>query len=504
MGSATPVRKRKSRESLEVIPLPPAISQHEGSPQAPRGWRRGLSSLQFVAVALTLAFASTFAVYALWLLTNYQLSASHVTSSVFLTQLRAAWGLLVVCAVSIVVLMSAGRLYRAGQTTKGLNNLLWLGVAVVGSTLLVAAVTYNNGMRPAWQVILVAGVLNTVVLSKWYHHPHNRRLPHRQGTTVCRNTLIVGADESGRVLAEYLDTNPHLGYLVKGFVDPDSDTDPRLLGKLTDLPTIVQQHVIDHVFVSSAWEKKQLSTILEQAHKQRFAVKLFSRNLVEARSSADSAELGNFADSILRDRSDSNVQAVLKRAMDLILGSLLLIVVLPVMIVVAILIKADSRGPVLYQSWRVGKNGRHFLCYKFRTMVSNAHELKEKLLHLNERHRPLFKIAKDPRVTSIGRFLRKYSIDELPQLWNVLRGDMALVGPRPALSEELCEYKSDHLRRFAVSPGLTGLWQVSARSDPSFLTYMNLDLYYVDHLSLWLDMMIVLRTIPAVLRAEGR
>ena len=160
-------------------------------------------------------------------------------------------------------------------------------------------------------------MLNTVVLSKWRNHPHNRRLPDRQGNTVFRNTLIVGADESGRVLAEYLDTNPHLGYLVKGFVDSDSHTNPRLLGKLTDLPTIVQQHVIDHVFVSSAWEKKQLSTILEQAHKQRFSVKLFSRNFVEARSSSDSAEVGNFADSILRDRSGSKVQGVLKRAMDL-------------------------------------------------------------------------------------------------------------------------------------------------------------------------------------------
>ena len=148
MGSVTPVRKRKRRESLEVIPLPSAISQHEASPKAPRGWRKGLPSLQFVAVALTFTFASTFAVNALWLLTNYQLSASHVTSSVFLTQLRAASGLLVVYAVSIVVVMSAGRLYRAGQTTKGLNNCLGTGVAVGSSTLLVALFTHNNRMRP--------------------------------------------------------------------------------------------------------------------------------------------------------------------------------------------------------------------------------------------------------------------------------------------------------------------------------------------------------------------
>ncbi len=376
MGSASPVQKRKSRQSSEVIPLPSAISQHEASTKAPRGWREGLWS-----------------------------------------------------------------------------------------------------------------VLNTVVLSKWHNRPHNGRLPARQGDTGCRNTLIIGADESGRVLAEYLDTNPNLGYVVKGFVDPDSHTNPRLLGKLTDLPTIVQQHVIDHVFVSGAWEKKQLSTILEQAHKHRFAVKLFPRNFVAAPSSSDGAEFGKFTDSILRDSSGSTVQCVLKRAMDLILASLLLIIALPLTIVVAILIRADSSGPVLYRSWRVGKSGRHFLCYKFRTMVGNAHELKEKLLYLNERHRPLFKIAKDPRVTGVGRFLRKYSIDELPQLWNVFRGDMTLVGPRPALSEELCEYKADDLRRFAVSPGLTGLWQVTARSDPSFLTYMNLDLYYVDHWSLWLDMM---------------
>jgi lipopolysaccharide/colanic/teichoic acid biosynthesis glycosyltransferase len=175
----------------------------------------------------------------------------------------------------------------------------------------------------------------------------------------------------------------------------------------------------------------------------------------------------------------------------------------PLMAVIAIAVKLESAGPVIYRSPRAGKYGREFDCYKFRTMVAGSDALKESLGRLNERRGPFFKIANDPRVTRFGRFLRKYSLDELPQLWNVLKGDMSLVGPRPHPVEDCAQYTSEDRRRLVVTPGVTGLWQVLARANPSFGICMMLDLAYIEKWSLLLDCRILLKTIPAVLAGEG-
>src|SRR3954463_8261786 len=174
------------------------------------------------------------------------------------------------------------------------------------------------------------------------------------------------------------------------------------------------------------------------------------------------------------------------------------------MLVIALAIRLGSRGPVLYRSWRVGQNGKLFLFLKFRTMVANADDLKENLQHLNEREGLLFKIANDPRVTGFGRFLRRYSLDELPQLVNVLRGEMSLVGPRPPSLDEYENYTAEHQTRLAAKPGITGLWQVTARNDPSFTTALSLDRSYIEQWSPWLDLKIILKTMPVVLQGEGQ
>ena len=174
------------------------------------------------------------------------------------------------------------------------------------------------------------------------------------------------------------------------------------------------------------------------------------------------------------------------------------------MVVIAIAVKLESPGPLIYRSLRVGKYGREFDCYKFRTMVAGSDALKESLNRLNQRRGPFFKIADDPRVTRFGRFLRKYSLDELPQLWNVLKGDMSLVGPRPLPVEDCAQYAPGHRRRLDVIPGVTGLWQVMARANPSFEICMMLDLAYIQKWSLLLDCRILLKTIPAVLSGEGQ
>jgi len=192
-----------------------------------------------------------------------------------------------------------------------------------------------------------------------------------------------------------------------------------------------------------------------------------------------------------------------KRLLD-ILGALLAMLVLaPVMVIVSILIKLESRGPVMYRSTRIGKDGRPFQFLKFRSMMDGADRHRHQLSHLNEMDGPTFKISRDPRVTRVGRLLRVSSIDEIPQFLNVLRGEMSLVGPRPPIPEEVAQYEPWQCRRLDVRPGITCLWQISGRSTLSFKEWMRLDLEYIKHQSFWLDVRILLRTIPAVLSREG-
>ena len=193
-----------------------------------------------------------------------------------------------------------------------------------------------------------------------------------------------------------------------------------------------------------------------------------------------------------------------KRVLDVVLSTIGLVLLLPVFAVIALLVKLTSRGPVLYRSRYLGKRARPFVAYKFRSMVDKADGLKRQMAHLNHMHGPAFKIRNDPRVTPVGAFLRKYSLDELPQLWSVLLGDMSLVGPRPPLPEEFERYEAWHRGKLAVTPGITCYWQINGRSDiHDFDEWMRLDLKYISEWSLWKDMKILARTLPAVLRGHG-
>lgn len=192
-----------------------------------------------------------------------------------------------------------------------------------------------------------------------------------------------------------------------------------------------------------------------------------------------------------------------KYAVDKIIALLVLLLASPVMLAAALLVKLTSPGPILFKQTRTGLNGKRFTLYKFRTMVENAEELKSQLLAQNEMSGPVFKITDDPRLTKIGKFLRKSSLDELPQLFNVLNGDMSLVGPRPPLPEEVAQYDHWQRRKLSIKPGLTCLWQVNGRNKIDFENWMRLDLHYIDNWSLWLDAKILLKTVPAVLAGIG-
>ena len=196
----------------------------------------------------------------------------------------------------------------------------------------------------------------------------------------------------------------------------------------------------------------------------------------------------------------SRIQLALKRSIDIIGATAGLVLLLPLFLVLAMLVKVDSlRGLILYAHTRVGRKGRPFTCYKFRTMVPQADALKSDLRHLNELGNGFFfKMRADPRLTRVGRYLRRYSLDELPQLFNVLRGDMSLVGPRPSPVDEFEMYQTSHLRRLDVKPGITGLWQIVGRRDPAFDRAMEVDRDYVDRWSVWLDLAILVKTIPVL------
>jgi len=197
------------------------------------------------------------------------------------------------------------------------------------------------------------------------------------------------------------------------------------------------------------------------------------------------------------------IYLLLKRSFDIFFSLLALGLLSPLLLIIAVAVRLDSRGPVLYISDRMGKNGRVFRCIKFRSMVEDAEARRAELLHRNERDRVLFKISDDPRITRVGKFLRKYFLDELPQFLNVLRGDMSVVGPRPPLADEVREYKVNHLRRLDVTPGITGLWQVLGRENPSFDSYISLDMTYIENWSLSMDLWIIARTVGVVFAGSG-
>ena len=329
-----------------------------------------------------------------------------------------------------------------------------------------------------------------------------------QGRMV-RSVVIAGANPEGRDIAAMLQAESWLGYQVIGFVD---DNAPRrepvpglpLLGGVADLPGILREYPNASVIVAaSAVESAVTNRLARDLLDQGVHVELSStlRDISSQRLTV--RPLGRFPVVYVEPVTRGGWRAVAKRAFDICVASVALVMTAPIALAAAIAIKIDSRGPVMFSQMRVGQNSDPFPVLKMRTMVVDAEDRLANLLDHNEADGPLFKMADDPRVTRIGSFLRKTSIDELPQLWNVLRSDMSLVGPRPALPHETEEWDAMLAQRLRVKPGITGMWQVSGRSDTSFADYTRLDLYYVDNWSLTTDLAIMAKTVPVVLFRKG-
>ena len=408
-----------------------------------------------------------------------------------------------------VLLFATASLYRFPQIGSSLQECRTVCWTTLLATLLLSGVSYVSGMKPVSQATIVgAGLLNCVTLAGWRLLKRRLAFLSRRQSKSSRNVLIVGAGRTGQQLARFLEGNQQLGYRVRGFLDQHDHKESRVLGRIEHLPEVARAHFVDEVLITSSAGHDLVSEVVVEARRNRLDVKivpdLYDDLWDEPCATMPVEYVGKYPVLVLHRQPIPALGLFVKRALDIVLASLGLVLAFPAMLAIGIAIKLDSPGPALYTSTRLGRKGLHFAFFKFRTMVNGADSMKHRLRNANERQGPFFKLADDPRMTRLGRFLRKYSLDELPQLCNVLKGDMSLVGPRPHPLDDCELYRLEHLRRLDVTPGITGLWQISSRRDPSFEKSMFLDLQYIENWSLWKDFTILLRTLPAVLRAEGQ
>ncbi len=338
-----------------------------------------------------------------------------------------------------------------------------------------------------------AHILECTFLQQWRSKGRNKRYG-----------LLIGNGPAAELVLEKIRKTPQLGLSVIGYLAPDENgLDIPYLGDYSKLESILTRSVIDTTIITESVYKKEIKDCfsLLEAMGKNVAVMLDQTVSDVVRSRP--VDFGGLSMVAFDGYPRKPWQELTKRCLDLLISTLALVALSPLMILTSIIIKMTSRGPVFFAQERVGLSGRRFKMFKFRSMVVNAEDLKEQLTDQNEMDGPVFKITNDPRITPIGQFLRKSSIDELPQLLNVFKGDMSIVGPRPQLPNEVDMYNPNHRKRLNVKPGLTCIWQISGRSNVGFDKWMEMDAQYVDQWSLKMDLIILLKTIPVVLTGKG-
>jgi len=354
-------------------------------------------------------------------------------------------------------------------------------------------------------LVLTAAIMLCIRRAIWRY---SRYRQYEQGVEL-RNVVILGTNQLSYALSRHIRDYRRLGYRFVGFVAaPGSPvsaeiTSDQVVGSVDKIRQLARQHFIDELVIAEFYPTESAIRLVQDARELDIDVRAISGYYGELTTNAPVEYLGIFPVAPLHRREPRVIGLFCKRVVDTVLSVVALLLAAPLMLAIAIAIKLDSEGPVFYVSDRIGKRGRVFPCFKFRTMVDDADKMKNDLTALNERDGVLFKVSNDPRVTRLGRMLRKYSFDELPQFLNVLRGEMSIVGPRPPIASEVEKYELEHFRRLEVLPGLTGLWQVQARHDPSFAKYIALDTAYVENWSFWLDLRILVQTANVVLRGTG-
>nr|MBP8110426.1 sugar transferase [Caldilineaceae bacterium] len=336
-----------------------------------------------------------------------------------------------------------------------------------------------------------------------------RNYLRRFGVGVDR-VVLIGAGDVGRMVMRNIVARPDLGFKLIGFLDDNptkNSTDIgrfKALGSLANFRDVVEEHKLDRAIICLPWQShRTVVRLLNDCERVGIQAQVVPDLFQLTKNQIEMEELNGIPLISSRQVSITGWNRLVKRTVDLVISAIALLLTLPFTLLIGLAIRLDSSGPVLYTQARIGKEGKPFRVYKFRSMIAGAESLREQMARLNESTGPLFKIRDDPRATRVGTFLRRYSLDELPQLLNVLRGEMSLIGPRPNLPEEVAAYSEWHKKRLSVSPGMTGLWQVSGRSDLTFDEMVLLDIYYAENWCMSMDLTILMRTLPAVLLKRG-
>jgi len=411
-------------------------------------------------------------------------------------------------ALCLVFLTRSYGLYGPIQNRSGLHEQrMTIQATLIAGLILCGTIYLSRGEFVSRIVVILSVLLTGAMLcarrALWRSLVYSR---YRDGVDT-RNVLIIGNGRVAHALRNHLESLQHLGFRFRGFIalnEMEQDSgEPDIIGNVGNCLALARALFVDEIFFSVPADKNMVIGLVQEARGLGIDVRVVPDLYDGLAWNAPVEYIGQFPTIPLHRREFPIGSFMLKRVLDVTLSSVALLLLSPLLLVVAIGIRLDSAGPIFYRAKRIGRKGRTFACYKFRTMVPDADALLESMSHLNERDNILFKVSNDPRITNFGRLLRKYSLDELPQFWNVLRGDMSLVGPRPPMASEVQQYDLSHLRRLDVLPGITGLWQVEARQDPSFDSYISLDTAYVENWTLWLDLKILVRTVSVVLGGTG-
>jgi exopolysaccharide biosynthesis polyprenyl glycosylphosphotransferase len=485
------LRKRSPLLTLQSV-LPTALIA---------GQRQGLAAKVFADLfVLLLNFA---AVIRLLRLMEYAILGDSALLLPSLPRSGPDLGLPMLYGALVILLAHAEGLYQRNLIREPREERLILAKVMAWATLLVGTAIWVAHLQISILALAIAAPLNYLGMLGW--RDLRRRLATRRGESGrgIRNVLIVGAGKLGRAVAVSLKHDNAGGRVVLGFLDEYQPVGGDIRGRVSDLARIARAEFVDEIIFAIPRERELGRRVIQEARRNRLDVKMVPDLLGFQAQSGSVETFGTVPILTLHEEPSPVLGLFLKRAADITSSLAGLLVTAPVLAVIALIIKWDSPGPVLYRALRVGKKGRNFLCYKFRTMVTDADKFKERLRASNERQGAFFKIKNDPRITYVGRFLRRYSLDEVPQLWNVLRGDMSLVGPRPHPCGDVEQYDLADLRRLDVTPGMTGLWQVTARRDPSFQRNMELDLEYIEKWTLWMDFRILYKTFSVVMQGSG-
>jgi len=383
-----------------------------------------------------------------------------------------------------------------------LHALIWFALLTFAFIYLVKM----SDLSRLYMVVLLGLMLATTVLIRTAMRLA-LQIARRRGQNL-RNVLVLGTGMQGRMFAQKLSEHPEIGLNILGFLGAPVDDLPRrwsYLGPVDELPNLIHREVVDEVaicLVTEDWALIESIAAMCEAEGKIVRMPVAMPRLSIATAHVEDLDGMPVVSMLTGPRSA--LELATKRVIDVVGAIAGLVILAPLFAGIALAIIATDGRPVLYRQERVGLHGRRFKVVKFRSMVTDAEQKLDALREHNEIKGHAFKMTADPRITKVGRFLRRSSLDELPQLWNVVRGEMSLVGPRPPLPTEVDAYDAWHRRRLSMKPGVTGLWQIEGRHEPEFDQWVEKDLEYIDRWSPWLDIQIILRTIPAMLRAEGR